>query len=174
MRTLGPALFAFALAACGQSTAPPAEPESQPEAVAPAPSALSGDFVAISTTAMSLTGDLNASADVLSFGKGFRLEGGRIDTMLAATTDLSAGGGTIADGSGNTSIQTIELRRIDNQRIAADAADPRLCGEGKAPTHVILANGAETLSVLVFSGADAPGPNAHDTQLCGIFNYQPR
>jgi hypothetical protein len=29
-------------------------------------------------------------------------------------------------------------------------------------------------SVLVFSGADAPGPNAHDTQLCGIYNYTPR
>lgn len=172
MRTLGLALFALTLAACGQTTAPEEAPAV--EAAAPAPAALMGQFIAVSNTAMSLTGDLDAQTDVLSFGKGFRLEGGRIDAMLEANTDLSAGGGTIADGSGNTSVQTVELRQIVNQRIAADARDPQLCGEGKTPSYAILANGAETLSLLVFSGADAPGPNAHDTQLCGIFNYQPR
>ena len=171
MRTLGLAFLALSLAACGPSAETPA-PAAEVEA--PAPAALTGEFTAMSNTAMSITGDLSVTADVLSFGKGFRLEGGRIDTALEANTDLSAGGGTIADGSGNTSVQTIELRQIANQRIAADARDPQLCGEGKTASYAILANGAETLSLLVFSGADAPGPNAHDTQLCGIFNYAPR
>jgi len=62
--------------------------------------------------------------------------------------------------------------RRSRRRVAADAPNPNLCG-GVAATHAILANGAGALSVFVFSGADAPGPNAHDTQLCGIFNYTP-
>lgn len=171
MRAVFP-MFVFALAACGPTTAtpPPAAPAA---AEAPAPATLTGQFIAISNTAMSITGDLDLQANVLQFSKGFRVEGGRIDSALTADTDLSAGSGTIASGSGNTSVQTIELRKIDLVRVAADARAPQLCGEGATVSHVILAQGAQTLSVLVFSGADAPGPDAHDTQLCGIFNYAP-
>jgi len=166
MRAVLAAFAALALVACGGPSAPTTP---APEATPPA---LTGSFEAMSNTATAITGNLDVQPDVLSFGKGFRIEGGRIDATLGPDTDLSAGGGTIADGSGNTSVQTVELRRIDLVRVAADAPNPNLCG-GVAATHVILANGTETLSVLVFSGADAPGPNAHDTQLCGIFNYAP-
>ena len=159
------AVLVVTLAAC-------AEPPVSTESPAPAPPALTGAFEAMSNTATTITGNLDVQPDVLSFGKGFRIEGGRIDATLGPNTDLSAGGGTIADGSGNTSIQTVELRRINLVRVAADAPNPNLCG-GVAATHAILANGAGALSVFVFSGADAPGPNAHDTQLCGIFNYTP-
>lgn len=171
MRFIFAALAAFSLAACTQPAAPPA---SESEAEAPALPAITGQFTAMSTTAMSITGDVDVQPDVLSFGKGFRIEGGRIDAALGPDTDLSAGGGTIASGSGNTGVQAVEVRRVDQVRVAADAADPQLCGAGVPLSHVILANGAETLSVLVFSGADAPGPNAHDTQLCGIYNFSPR
>lgn len=170
MRSSFAALAILALAACNQVAAPPAD---TPEVEAPASPALTGQFTAMSNTAMAITGDVDVQPDVLSFAKGFRIEGGRIDAALAPDTDLSAGGGTIASGSGNTGVQTVELRRVDLVRVAADAADPQLCGEGAPVSHVILANGVETLSLLVFSGADAPGPNAHDTQLCGIFNYMP-
>lgn len=158
---------ALSLVACAQ----PAETPTQ-EAAAPATPAITGSYVAMSTTAMGVTGDLDATPDVLSFALGFRIEGGRIDAALGPDTDLSAGGGTIADGSGNRTIETVELRRVTDVRIAADARDPNLCA-GEAVTHVILARGTEALSLLVFSGADAPGPNAHDTQLCGIYNYFP-
>ena len=171
MRFAFAALAAFSLAACTQPTAPPAR---ETEAEAPALPALTGQFTAMSNTAMSITGDLDVQPDVLSFGKGFRIEGGRVDATLGPNTDLSAGGGTIADGSGNRSVEGVELRRVEQVRVAADAGDPQLCGAGAPVSHVILANGAEVLSVLVFSGADAPGPNAHDTQLCGIYNYTPR
>jgi len=166
MRKLGFALLVLSLAAC---TPPSSEDASMPQA-----GLIPGQFIATSNTAMSITGDLEIWPNRLSFGKGFRLEGSRIDTRLEPNTDLSAGGGTIASGSGNSSVHMVELRQIANQRIAADARDPQLCGEGKTPSYAILANGAETLSLLVFSGADVPGPNAHDTQLCGIFNYQAR
>ncbi len=170
MRLIAAALT-LALAACAPATSPSPAPETQAEA--PAPPAITGAFTAMSTTAMGVTGDLDVSPDVLSFARGFRIEGGRIDAALTGDTDLSAGGGTIEDGSGNTSVTDVELRRVENVRIAADARDPTLCGAGRTVTHVILARGAEALSVLVFAGADAPGPNAHDTQLCGIYNYFP-
>lgn len=161
------------LSACGQSgTASASASAPAPETDAPAPPAITGSFIAVSTTAMAITGDLDVTPDVLSFARGFRIEGGRIDAQLADDTDLSAGGGTLADGSGVRDISGVELRRVVNVRVAADAAAPDLCG-GTAVTHAILARGAETLSLQLFSGADAPGPNAHDTQLCGIYNYQP-
>lgn len=163
-------LLALALAACGQTTAPPAE---APEAEAPAPPALTGSFAAMSNTAMAITGDIDIQPDVLSFSKGFRVEGGRIDTALEPHTDYSAGGGTIADVTGNGGIETIELRQVTNVRIAADAAVQPLCGPGETASYVVLAKSPEVLSMLVFSGADAPGPNAHNSQLCGTFNYMP-
>lgn len=169
MRFVVAVLVSLALVGCTQAAAPPAD---ETVADAPALPALTGEFTAMSNTAISITGDINVQPDVLSFGKGFRIEGGRIDTALGPDTDLSAIGGTIADGSGNRTIQSVELRRIDLIRVAADAPNPTLCG-GVATTHVILANGTDALSVLVFSGEDAPGPNAHDTQLCGIFSYAP-
>lgn len=171
MRTFFAAFVGLALAGCTQAAAPPAD---ETVVDAPALPALTGEFTAMSNTAISITGDMDVQPDVLSFGKGFRIEGGRIDATLGPDTDLSAGGGTIADGSGNRGVETVELRRVQLVRVAADAADPQLCGVGVTVSHVILANGAETLSLLVFSGADAPGPNAHDTQLCGIYNYTPR
>jgi hypothetical protein len=173
MRVLILAL-ALTLAACAEPPAvqPEASPAPAAAAPAPAPPAITGAFTAMSTTAMGVTGDLDITPDVLWFARGFRIEGGRIDASLGPNTDLSAGGGTIADGSGNTSVTEVELRRVENVRIAADARNPTLCG-GATVTHVILARGADALSVLMFSGADAPGPNAHDTQLCGIYNYFP-
>ena len=167
-------LLALILAACtppAEAPAPGATPEGASEQTA---DAFVGHYVAISTTATSITGDLDLASNVLSFAKGFRVEGARIESGLTGDTDLSAGGGTIASGSGNTSVLSVELRHVDLVRVAADAPDPQLCGANTPVTHAIVAHGAETLSVLIFSGADAPGPNAHDSQLCGIFNYQPR
>lgn len=162
------------LAACGEPAGAPATEPATPEAAAPAPPALTGQFIAVSNTAMSLTGDIDVLPNVISFGqRGFRLEGGHIDTALEPNTDISAGGAAIADATGNTSIQTIELRRIGRQLLAADARDPQLCGPNSAPTYAVLANGAQTLSLLVFSGAEAPGPSAHDTHLCATFSYAP-
>jgi len=159
-------LIALAVAAC----MPPAE--TPPPALAvEQPSSITGAYIAISTTAMSITGDLDATADVLSFAKGFRIEGARVDAALTGDTDLSAGGGTVNSGSG-MQVAEVELRRIDTVRVAADARDPNLCS-GTPASYVILGRDAESLTLQVFSGADAPGPNAHNTQLCGIYNFAP-
>lgn len=91
---------------------------------------------------------------MLSFAKGFRIEGGRIGAALGADTDLSAGGGTLCGGSGIASFDTIELRLVETVRVAADARDPNLCA-GRAVSHVILARGADALSLQVFLSAAA-------------------
>lgn len=172
MRVLIP-LLALTLAACGQSTSAPV-PEAPIETAAPpAESVFGGSYTAISDTAMSITGTADIDTDAMNFTRGFRIEGLAVPTTLTGDTDYSAGGGTISDSSGVRNIEHVEMRKIDNVRVAADARDPQLCGEGKAATYAILAENADTLSMLIFSGADAPGPNAHDTQLCGIFNYAP-
>lgn len=163
-------VFAITLVACGHSTAPSAE---APDVEAPAPASITGSFAAMSTTAMAITGDIDVQSDVLSFSKGFRIEGGRIDTALEPHTDYSAGGGTIEDVTGNGGIEAIELRRVTRVRVAADAAVQPLCGAGETVTHVLLAKSPEVLSLLVFSGPDAPGPNAHNAQLCGTYNFMP-
>ena len=159
----------FALAACGQIAAPPSE--RAPQAATPAPSIV-GNFTAMSNTAMSITGDLEATADVLSFGRGFRIEGGRVEATLSPTSELAAGQGSFAEATGNQSIETMELRQVALVRVAADAPSPSLCGDA-SPTFVVLARGADTLSLLVFSGIEPPGAGASATSLCGIFNYMP-
>ena len=170
MRIVLAFLALVTLGACNQS-APPAPETPETTAEAPAPTAFVAHYDAMSNTAMSLTGALDLAPDVLSFEKGFRIEGGRIDTMLTGDTDLSAGGATARDVTGNTSIINMEVRRIELVRVAADARDPQLCGASQTASYVIVAHGTQALSLLVFSGADALGPNAHDSQLCGTFNY---
>lgn len=170
MRILLALCASIALAACSPSV-PTTEPA--PETAAPAPPAITGAFAAMSNTAMAITGDIDIQPDVLSFSKGVRIEGGRIDTALEPHTDYSAGGGTIADVTGNGGIAAIELRQVTNVRVAADATAQPLCGPGETVSYVILAKSPEVVSLLVFSGPDAPGPNAHNSQLCGTYNYMP-
>lgn len=170
MRSVFAAFAVLVLAACTQEAAPP---PTETTVEAPAPPAITGSFAAMSTTAMAITGDIDIQPDVLSFSKGFRIEGGRIDTALEPHTDYSAGGGTIEDVTGNGGIEAIELRRVTQVRVAADAAVQPLCGAGETATYVVLAKSPEVLSLLVFSGADAPGPNAHNSQLCGTYNFMP-
>lgn len=161
--------FALALAACAR----PAPEAQAPEAASAQPaSPFVGDYIAASTTAMSITGDLSVAPDVLSFARGFRIEGPRVAATLSGDTDLSAGGGTANSGSG-LAIAALELRRIENVRVAADARAPDLCG-GVTPTYLILGRSGDTLSLQIFSGAEAPGPQAHDTALCGIYNFAAR
>jgi len=159
-------LVAVILAACAPTAEPPADAPTEAAA-----SPFIGAYTAMSTTAMAVTGDLDATADVLSFAKGFRIEGGRVEATLTGDTDLTAGGGTISGGSG-IEVSDVEVRRIENVRVAADAPAPTLCGDA-APSYAILGRNADTLTLQILSGAEAPGPNAHDSLLCGIYNYMP-
>lgn len=160
-------LLAAALAACSP---PPVPPPPEPPA-APAAIALEGQFSATSTTAMGITGDLTVSANRLSFGKGFML-----DTAPAAPIEVTSpvlkGGESFASTMTLPTSLTIELRSITTLTRAADAGPQPLCGP-EAPTFVALAHDtpATAVSMAVFSGPDAPGPEAVNSTLCGTFTY---
>lgn len=161
-----------ALAACGPPAAetPPVPAPAPPAAAAPA-APLTGAFSATSTTAMGVTGDLTATDARLSFGKGFMLDtaaAGPIDV----TTAIHRDGPSFAQAMTLPTSLAIELRRITALTNAADASAQPLCG-ADSPTYVALAydTPVTAVSVAVFSGADAPGPDAVASALCGTFTY---
>lgn len=161
-----PLLAALALAACGPRAAP--EPPATPEPAAA--SALEGAFSATSTTAMGITGDLVATDASLAFDKGMTLitrPAGPVDF----TTPLRKGGDSFGETLLAPSGSALELREVSDV-IRAAVRTQSVCGPVR-PTYVALAYGApaETVRMAVFSGADAPGPAAEDTALCGTFMY---
>lgn len=171
MRVVLLAAALAALAACG----PPAA--ETPETPAPAPAAeapaapLTGAFSATSTTAMGVTGDLTATDARLSFAKGFMLDtasAGPVDV----TTPIHRDGPSFAQAMTLPTSLAIELRRITALTNAADASAQPLCG-ADSPTYVALAydTPVTAVSMAVFSGADAPGPDAVASALCGTFTY---
>ncbi len=172
-------LAALLCAACARAPEPaaptPAAPPPTAEAPMPTPEAplLAGAFIAVSTTAMGMTGDLEASADNLVFSKGARLETAYAGAALPNDSVIAGGDPFAAFTPGLGDIR-IELRRILVERADAGAAYQPVCG-GAPATFVALARDAAPTQVtaLFFSGADMPGPEARDSRLCGAFLYMP-
>jgi hypothetical protein len=153
------------LAACGPAPSPPTT------SVAAGPALLEGEFSATSNTAMGVTGDLTATPVRLSFSKGYALATAAHSQLDVATpigedeesflVALSAPGST-----------TLELRRVTQDLRPADIPIDAPCGAA-APTFVALAYATPptTVTMAVFSGPDAPGPDAVNSALCGTFRY---
>jgi len=156
----------LALAAC--SPAPQSPPEA---AIAASPAPLEGHFDATSTTAMGITGDLTASATRLSFANGFALATAQLGVLDAATPIGEDEESFLVALSAPTST-SVELRRVTQDLRPTDLAIQPPCGTA-APTFVALATDAprKTVTMAVFSGPDAPGPEAANSALCGTFRY---
>jgi hypothetical protein len=168
MRRAALLALSLALAACSPPAAQPvsvaALPEGPPE----------GSFVAVSTTAMGITGDMTLSPGEIAFAEG---------QLLATEPAGPIGLTTPVDRSGDSFAKTmvlpmslaIELRRVTAAASATGATPQALCGDA-TPTYVALAwdTPVSAVSVAVFSGAQAPGPDATDTVLCGVFAYEPK
>lgn len=168
MRGLLGLVLVAALAACGQASAPEAPAEDEPTAIeAPAPPALStGALGAVSNTAMSITGALTVTPTGLSFEKGFAQETEYLG-VVDATTDISANGESFAEAAPGPVSLRIELRRF------VGGAPVQLCGAETPATYVALASDEPltALTLIVFSGADVPGPTARDSAVCATFAY---
>lgn len=172
MRTLILASLVF-LAACGQQAPelPPPPPAEEiapaPEAAAPVAPALStGAMGATSTTAMSITGALTVTPAALHFEKGFAAQT-EIVGVVDATTLIAANGQSFAATAPGPVSLRIEVRRIAGQ------APAQLCGAGTTATHVALASDDPLtgLTLIVFSGSDAPGPTAENSAVCATYAY---
>ncbi len=169
------ASLALVLAACTPA-APPAADTAETPAAAEAPPAPAGTPMTtglmggISTSAAGDVSAVTINADALAFSNA---EGE--ETFSAPTTYLGAvepsalikeGGESFAAAAPSATATRVELRRING------AAPAPLCG-GMAATHIAIVymEPLTALQVMVFTGADAPGPTAHDSDVCAIFAY---
>ena len=163
MRFVAVSLFLLALAACSQAAAPQAPTPAGEYA------ALSGDYKASSNTARAITGAMIIQRGGMTFDNGLilytRTLSPRSGGDLIAKNGDSYAAAVVGPGS-----LTIELRRVTEQ-VTPDGAIG-LCG-AERPQYVALAYDARatTVTMLVFSGDEPPGPEAMSSRICARFGY---
>lgn len=177
MRT-GLAVIAVAtlslLAACGpkeKPVEPPPEVTAPVAEEAPAFNPLTGIFTATSTTAMGITGDLSVIAERVTLAKGEQFETAPA-TSISSTTKIAADGKSFAETYvGPVNLQ-VELRKVTGSSVAEGTTPQKLCGRTPV-TYLAFAydEGPKVVSMLAFSGEDAPGDTATKSSLCGTFAY---
>ncbi|MDZ4778563.1 MAG: hypothetical protein SGJ23_17425 [Alphaproteobacteria bacterium] len=162
------------LAACGpkQEAAPPPV-ETPTEVEAPAYQALTGLFTATSTTAMGITGDLAVTPERITLSKGQQLDTGPA-TAISPTTHIGAGQPSFAATYVAPTSLALELRKVTSTTTTEGSAPQPLCGAAPV-SYVAFASNPEqsAVTMLVFSGEEAPGDTATKSRLCGTFLYGP-
>ncbi|MGQ0532891.1 MAG: hypothetical protein ACT4OF_09420 [Caulobacteraceae bacterium] len=158
------AALLLALAACGEAAAPEPEPPAAEQVSAPA-----GDYKPSSNTARAITGGIVIERGGISFGNGV--------TLYTRTLNPRRGGDLIAKNGDSYAAAVlgpaslaVELRRVTEQVVPPGAVG--LCG-ASAPHYVALAydERATTVTMLVFSGEEPPGPDALQSRVCASFRY---
>jgi hypothetical protein len=161
------------LAACGQQAPelpPPPLADDAPAATetpTAAPQALAvGPLGATSTTAMGITGALTITPAALHFEKGFAAQT-EFMAIVPATNIISDDGESFAAAAPGPVTLRMELRRI------VGGAPAQLCGADSTATFVALASDEPLtgLTLIVFSGQDAPGPTAQNSAVCATYSY---
>ena len=164
----------LALGACGQSTQSEPAPETTAAATtttAPAGQPMStGLMGGMSTSAAGDVSALTINADSLAFSNADSEATFSAPTeylgVVTPDTLIASGGDSFATAAPSASATRVELRHITG------AASESLCG-GQTATHaaIVYMEPLTALQLMVFTGADAPGPNAHDSSVCAIFAY---
>lgn len=126
----------------------------------------------MSTTASDDVSALTIGADALAFSNADSEETFSAPThylgVVDASSPIATGGETFAAAAASSTPDVrVELRSL------TAPANSRLCGEGTQATHVALVHGEPmtALTLVVFSGADAPGRNARDSAVCATYLY---
>ncbi len=163
MRFAAIALLLLALAACSQASAPQAATPNG------AYVALSGDYKASSNTARAITGAMIIQRGGVTFANGVIL----YTRTLAPRTGndlISKNGDSYAAAVVGPGSLMIELRRVTEQ-VTPDGAIG-LCG-AERPQYVALAYDARatTVTMLVFTGDEPPGPETMASHICARFGY---
>ena len=167
-------VFALVLAACGQTEAPAPAPAAEapaPSVEAPSSDDLQGPFIAVSTTAMSITGDMSYSDADISFMNGILLHTAPVTTGAVFDAMNSAGESydDVAPGEDN---RVVELRRVTGQELSGDA-QTGVCSPNP-PSYVAIVHDLPITKValIAFAGASPPGPSAGGDNVCATFSYQ--
>jgi hypothetical protein len=127
-------------------------------------------FKAASETARNFTGDLAIEPDALRFAKGAALAT-RALAPRGADQLVARGGDSFAAIAVSSGDLQVEVRAIVSQRLSQGA--PSLCQNDWMPSYVALVFGQRDMrvTVILFSGADEPGPNATDSRVCATYAY---
>lgn len=160
MRSLLAAALLLALAACGEAPAANDVPE---------PPVLMGVFKASSNTARGITGDVAIERGGLRFGSGVILYT-RALAPRSGNDLIARGGDSYAAAAVGPGDLTIELRRITDQTVPDGVVG--LCGATR-PQYIALAYEprATSVTMIVFSGDEPPGPDATQSHICATFAY---
>ena len=153
------------LAACGDVRS-----AARRESVAKASSEHSLAFKAVSETARNFTGDLAIEPDALNFAKGAALATHAL-APRAADQPASRGGDSFAAIALSSGDLDVEVRAVVSQRLRQGA--PSLCQGDWMPSYVALVYGRHDMrvTVILFAGADEPGPDARDSRVCATYGY---
>lgn len=163
MRRFLPAAALLLLAGCTDAGSTQNTPHS------PAATPLTGRYRAVSDTAQAITGGVTIERGGLIFDKGAVIYTRTLNPRRGADRIARDGDSYAAVAVGPGEL-TIELRRVREQAVTGGAQG--LCG-AQTPTYVALAyqERATSVTVLVFSGEEPPGPQATQSQLCATFAY---
>ena len=169
-KAFGPGALSQADSA-GASANPMAATEGAMSASAPAGQPMStGLMGGMSTSAAGDVSALTINADSLAFSNADSEATFSAPTeylgVVTPDTLIASGGDSFAAAAPSASATRVELRHITG------AASESLCG-GQTATHaaIVYMEPLTALQLMVFTGADAPGPNAHDSSVCAIFAY---
>ncbi|MBX9747954.1 MAG: hypothetical protein K2X34_13695 [Hyphomonadaceae bacterium] len=167
MRMLA-SLLVLALAACGQTTAPADDPPAVEEVAAPEGEPMSAGLMGgISTSASGEVSAVTIGADQFAFTDPDGAETFTVATEYLGVVDVSTliaeGGESFAAVAPSATATRVELRRI-----MGDLPD-RFCDATYAA--IVSTEPLTGLQLMLFTGADAPGPTARDSAVCFIAAY---
>lgn len=170
-------LFAVCVAACGQAQPPAAEAPTTTEAASEGDTVggetIQGPFAAMSNTAMGITGDMSITNETVSFMNGILLRTAHAETY-SAYDPMNVSGELFDAAAPGDESRTVDVRRVSAQEITDDErSQGGLCGRGNPPSYVALVSDSPitTISIIAYTGADAPGRNATNSQVCAVFAY---
>jgi len=168
-RFLPTALLALlVLAACGNT----ADPVSQHE-VRAGPPPLLGAYKAQSETARAVTGNVRIDRAGLSFANGVTLYTRELDPRRGHDL-IARGGASYAAAVVGASDVVVELRRVNQQVIAPDAAAIHgACDNAEPPRYIALVYEppGHSVTLMVFTGEEPPGADATQSRVCAIYGF---
>lgn len=164
MRIVVLSLMLAALAACDAGSAAQRDPSRETHTAA-----LTGLFKASSDTAIQRTGDIEVQRAGLLFNTGM--------VLYTRTLEPRRGGDAVGvSGDSYASIAVrpaevgVELRRVTEE--IAPTGGASFCGaEAAQYVALVFDERATALTVLVFAGDEAPGPDATGSRLCATLAY---
>lgn len=173
--------LAAVLAACDRKQPDAAPASAAPTAPAPAATSAAavsvpeGRFVALSNTAMGVTGDLEAAAGRFKFGQGqtYAVSGVGVLKAAAAYASTKASFASLINVPDAADLTVLKVDSEDPGK----ARNGGFCGADKTTWlvthHGVDGGGSPALFVVAFKGLVPPGETSAETDLCGTFMFGP-